>query len=816
MLRKGLLLLACSLCSAVVLAKPTPVFHVSQQPPPGFSHAAEAQTKQVDVYYDGLYVGQSTASFTATHVELTQPEHLVALIPGLVDADKIVHALSGQHANHFDASTTPTVAAVNFDPEQLRMDVLINSDYVAYQPISNHLIPASDAGFSWVQQINGATSGTSNEDHSDSFNVIQKSVLAYQQARLNSTLSIAKNGELEGANASNARFEQLNAEWQPSQYKLQGGVIRNVGSVLLTEQDLLGVSFSTSLDTVRDLQQVYGSQLEIFLPNPSQVSIFRKGRLLSSAFYPAGNQLLDTSTLPNGAYDVTLKIRNNQGSVREETRFYIKTEQVPPMAFPQYYANIGMVEMGETETGGLFPRFSKTPIYQLGASKRIRPSWGFSGSVTGSDKNAFFGAGVFFLTPYFHVIPQLIVGTDGDSGIAIAGQANIKKLVFTFNGRQIWGKDQHKMKHINGNQVNEDGFDPLTQNIRQLNLDLHLPLKDSDWGFLTTINKTENKESKYSYGPLVHFYVFQHRSYPSTLTLSATQSEKEFIALAQISTTLGSPSWQTDLHLGQRAVSIRDDHLDDKDLSHPGTVTGIRTTKRWMDDYERGLELSATANHDAKNNNIGASGRYSGTLGTLNGEVNRNSGSTTDNNTQFAANYENVIAYSEKKIALGGHKKGDTGVIVNIKDNHNGDQFDVYANNKKLARITSNQTRVIFLKPFKTYLITIKPVSDGYYSYSRRAKRLTLYKGNFKTISWKVSRDIILHTRVIDKNGNPVTHAKLKHSQATTDNEGYLQAQIPPKSKQLTLEKNNKTCHIKLPQLTLIHDFVAIEHLNCD
>ena len=58
------------------------------------------------------------------------------------------------------------------------------------------------------------------------------------------------------------------------------------------------------------------------------------GRLAGSRLYQAGNNALDTSALPDGAYTILLRIREPGGEVREERRFFVKNAQVAPLGQP--------------------------------------------------------------------------------------------------------------------------------------------------------------------------------------------------------------------------------------------------------------------------------------------------------------------------------------------------------------------------------------------------------------------------------------------------------------------------------------------------
>ena len=78
-----------------------------------------------------------------------------------------------------------------------------------------------------------------------------------------------------------------------------------------------GAAWETLTDTLKDGGNVFGSRLEVYLPVPSKVNVYRDERLIGTGFYPAGKQELDTSSFPDGAYTVQLEIIGQNGSRSE-------------------------------------------------------------------------------------------------------------------------------------------------------------------------------------------------------------------------------------------------------------------------------------------------------------------------------------------------------------------------------------------------------------------------------------------------------------------------------------------------------------------
>ena len=108
------------------------------------------------------------------------------------------------------------------------------------------------------------------------------------------------------------------------------------------------------LDNRADLEDQRGSELLVFLTRRSRVDVLRDGRLLTSGFYDAGQVRLPTRDLPTGAYPVTLRITDATGRSVEETRFFSKTNSIPPQDTDLWYVEGGALR--NTNTEGAFPQ----------------------------------------------------------------------------------------------------------------------------------------------------------------------------------------------------------------------------------------------------------------------------------------------------------------------------------------------------------------------------------------------------------------------------------------------------------------------------
>ena len=311
--------------------------------PAGFEDLSAPQTSLVDVFFLGQHVDVAMATFAPGSFAFVDPEAVVQRLPQIARPGAITLALSGElepnaalvcgtRSRPGCGTLQPDVAGIIFDADRFRVDVFIDPALLEPQLTqSPRFLPDPEAGFSALETIAVAAAG-STSDGSD-FTLRSSSLLAYDTSRLTAETSVSS--------ADGANLDVLAGEVDHRGWRYIGGLYRTALSSLLGERRLLGAGAASSIDTRLDREQVRGSPITVFLPIRAQVEIFREGRLLSSQGYPAGNQVVDTTALPEGAYEVTLRIRQIDGSVREETRFFAKTSAVPPRGAPRYVLEAG-------------------------------------------------------------------------------------------------------------------------------------------------------------------------------------------------------------------------------------------------------------------------------------------------------------------------------------------------------------------------------------------------------------------------------------------------------------------------------------------
>ena len=220
------------------------------------------------------------------------------------------------------------------------------------------------------------------------------------------------------------------------------------------------------------------------------------------------------------------------------------------------------------------------------------------------------------------------------------------------------------------------------------------------------------------------------------------------------------------------------------------------------------LALSTTGGYSQERKNINIQAQYQSDY--LDGQGSYSytrfnstaDGQVAQINKQYTLNLDSNIVYANGKLSFGYRQGLRSGVILDVKSNYPAD-VEVYANNTPITTVATNWPKAIFLAPYHTYRLTIEPKGTGSFSFNPDPKTVTLYLGNFETVTWNLAKNYILFAQVTSPAGKPLKDLLLeaKHQFDTTDENGYIQAGIETTQKQLVFRSvNGQACTVLIPK----------------
>ena len=777
-------------------------------PPPGFDDLLAPQTTVVDVYFGGQPVGSALATFAPGIFSFDDPFAVTQLIPGVASPTQVERSLTGEldpHPELVCGATNledcgvlePETAGVIFDSGRFQVDVFVNSSLLAIQAtdVERFLAPP-DTGFSGITALAGAASGASGEE--DQFNLRNRSIVAFRDARVRLDSSLSSDDDL--------IFDTAFAEHDQPGRRFAGGLFRTQGIELVGEEKIVGGYVGTSFDTRADLDQVSGTQLTVFLPRRSQVEIIREGRLISSQLLEAGNQALDTSLLPNGAYDVTLRIREIGGGDREEIRFFVKSLAIPPKDSPIFFLEGGM-RVDDIDPD-LFPDVTDTPLLRAGTTHRITDGLALGGGFITSDEQALLEAKALHVSRFAQINLAGIATTDEDLGVSASIAGRLGDFNYSLTGRRVWAGET-----VVAAAVDNEEFDPIVQSFEEARGSLAYRLGDITLGFQGNFREDSQADStSFSFGPTLSYRIFQDRRFNVTLRAEAARTQDEDVAFARLRFRFNSPRWRATATGGYRAEHARSsDTSEDSGVLADGSLT-------WRDQQLVPGDLSVTASafREPDLNTLQLGSDYASRLGRYSV-----AGAVEDRDNETETRYSATGALNwlttPTDIVLGGRDTLESAVIVAIGGTAEDTEFEVLIDNRPNGTLRSGQRLPIALPPYETYDIRVRPSSGALVDFDAKARSVTLYPGNVARVAWDVHPLRAIYGRALGPDGEPIAFSRMLNvvGDAVSDDLGYFQAEIGGGGPLVFRRPDGTQCAVALGELPADQDLISLGTVTC-
>ena len=394
----------------------------------------------MDVYFGGVRRGEAKIVATPDAVKIGDPAALVSLLPAVADRAAVEAALasadlpanSGRACSQTsDRSTcgrlSPEVAGVILDRDKLRLDVFLNPKLLAvHDNVETKYLPAPAGGLSIINAIGAVLSGRSGPGQ-DYYNLQDQLVLGDGTRRVRADLSYATGYGVEA--------ERLAAEWDRPELRFSAGALWAPGNELTGRRKVIGAGIESQIDTRLDKDEILGSPVVVYLDQRARVDVMRDGRVLNSAIYEAGNQQVDTSNLPEGSYQIVLRIDEPGRPTREERRFFTKSRRVPSRGRTDFFAFGGML-VDSADPGSLHP--SRHPFFQGGAARRLNESWALDGEIQATDRGGSAELAATWLMRLVQLRAAVVADLDGRyGGVVQVASSSASRLSFNLDLRHI-------------------------------------------------------------------------------------------------------------------------------------------------------------------------------------------------------------------------------------------------------------------------------------------------------------------------------------------------------------------------------------------
>ncbi len=786
-----IMLLAFAMSAFSTLANANdPYFLAAGNPPAGFEELSTTQRSLVDIYFGNRYLTSQLAAFSPGVIELPNPAEIVRLIGNLNDPTLITSTLTGELESNgelvclTESSTacgimeTP-VAGVIFDEGRFRVDVFVNRRFQLTRAAEvRKYLPPSDAGFALMQNFSAAVSGSSAEGSDNSYTLNGLTMAAFEENSLYWSWDYSNTNDF----SVNELFGQRDFEGQ--EYNLGLLSTSGFGFNLTSDQPMVGFRINSSDNTREDLDFSGGMPLEVFLPTRGRVEVHKDDRLIDSAFFEAGAQQLDTSGFPSGAYDIEIRILDENGTlIATETRFFAKQSQIPPMGEWLYFMETGRLVNRTSEQA--LPEITGQWLSRAGLSRRVFNTLAATGAVAINPQEALIEFGLYHFGYRYELSPSFMLVDNGSLGFTLNSRLTLGDLSLSGNYRRLWHDEPVEIA------TDDDGNEMpglLGTAFEQHSLSASLPLLDGSLGYRYSLNQSYDDNNEAQDPTRTHSLdyrrtLFRTFDYDGDITLSLSQSGETEIGLVSFSFRYRDDRWNFRA-TPQAEITRKNGETEQSER--------LRLSTSWDDGdlLDSNLRFDAGIEGGTGDERLDGSVQYANRYGRVSFSTNHTQGEA-GNTTSWGGSMNTSFITDGNIVALGGEDRSESALVVNLQGRP-GDVFDVRVNGQRRGYAIAGSSSIIALPPYEQYRVSLSPAGETLYSFDEREKSVTLYPGNVVTLDYEATPLQLLFGRLLF-NGVPMKGVVINGGlyPGSTDETGMFQLETRSDVGSLSVRMNN-------------------------
>jgi hypothetical protein len=783
--------------------------------PAGFTELARDREMLVDVYFGGRKVGETRVVAHPGYIRFRNPLEALGLIPNVIKSADLSDALSRELPSNAafvcpaDRSQDcgelePESVGIIFDESHFRVDLFVNRKWLRVMNTDAEVyLPSPTAPLSLTSSAGLALSGSS--ESSPVYNLQNRTIVGFRNARIRTDSSYATHLGL--------LVDTFVGEVDGPGVRYSAGLFWAPGIDLIGQRRILGVGVGTQFDTMRDRSAVTATPVVLFLSQPSRVDILVDGRLIDSHAYEAGNNLLNTVSLPAGSYPLLLRIHQPNGVVREERRFFAKTPDIPPMGKPIYYGYVGM--LANTRQGRPIS-LSNQLFYQIGAARRVSDNVALDLAVIGTSKMPIVSAGAWLMSSLGRLRVSGVVSTRGDYGALVqVSSGETGRLNINFDLRRIWSRDDKTLiplssyvdsfdsTPLNGNQVGDGSYTQISGSIGNRIGAAYLSV-------IGSLRKDKGHAVDYSIGPSLNWPVVNANGLQIALQANAQLTRGTTGGYIGVRMFFNSRKYSVTSTVGRRGLIS-----NDRSVASRWRQVGD-TTAQFAYGNEEGTEvaLSGGLTRELESTTAHAEGSVYSRFGSARGEILHDF--EQSKRTQYGLSLQTGAVVNRDDAIFGGRNLEESGLVISIDGSSRDAEFDILINGQPRGHLKAGERLPIFLPPYHAYSVRLRPLNAASVWYDSAARELTLYPGNVEHVTWHVEGLVTVFGRALKADGRPVAEAIVKSrrgiSQSNAD--GYFQIETSANDV-LSFENGDGVCRIKLQEMNRNRDYASVGKVIC-
>lgn len=784
--------------------------------PPGFVELAGERQVLVDIYFGGRKVGEAFAIAAPGRLRFQDGGAVAAMVPGILARADVASALGQALSTNSDricangngadcGVLAPAVAAIIYDEERFRVDLFVNPRLLEGAKGRGHgYLPVPDAPLGLTSAIGAAFAGSTGG--STTYNVQNRTIVGYRNARVRINSSLSSRLGLV--------VDDLVGELDDKDRRYSAGMFWTPGNEFIGQRRLIGGGLATQFDTSDDREALNGTPMILFLAQAARIELLIDGRLVGSGSYPAGNVAVDTSALPEGAYDVLLRVHQANGSVREERRFFVRNAKAPPMGHPTFHAFAGM--LANTRRGQPVS-VSDTFYFQAGGALRLNRAFALDAAALGTRHKAILQLGAWVIRPKARLRVAALASTAGDAGallqLSSAGQG---PLSFNFDLRRIWSGDGKALVPLPSyvdtfRSAPPIGAERADGSYTQATGSVGLRIGAGYVALVASYRKDRKLAADYSIGPSINWPVVTGNGVQLVLDASAQQTRTTTSAFAgaRLLFTSGGLSMLGSVGHGSQ------DARGASGSSAARLVGNVSAQYAHEDSHRTLVEVQAGADRGTATATAQAGASLYSRFGNLRADLLHNLEGS--GGTQYGVSLQSGIALSKSAAVLGGRELEPSAIQVSVEGDAPGAAFDVLVDDAVRGQVRPGERLSLFVPGYRTYQVRLAPRAAAAVSFDAAARAVTLYPGNVQALVWKTQSYFTMFAQAVAADGRPIANARVEtaRSVAQTDANGYFQLDVGRNDPITIAGKGGASCHLNAPSVAPEGDLASVGKVLC-
>lgn len=786
--RRGGTWLVAACCASLFAEVSASVFEVTDGVPAGFEALTVEQTTFVDIRFNGNIVGSSSVTGDDEYIRFDSPAAVTALLGGLKDpaavqflleqslpgnADRLCFSDGGPDGCGFiDADPV----AVIFDQHQSIIDVFVSQDLQEIQSRTGrqYLAPV-DSRISSIVSMDAVA--TALQDAPAAVSLSGRVLAGYGQGYIHAEADYNSQNERKRLRSMTLTHQRQDQKLSLGSYSFQpGGAINGF--------DLLGASVASSLDTRVDLEQAFSSELVVYLPRQSMVQLLVDERVYAARSYRSGNQVLDTTSLPDGSYELEIRITDSLTGSRSERRQFTKSARIPPRNQTIYRLAAGMPLHFNADH--VFPARVPLTVLSGNASRRIRERTSLTLGVSMLGKVDLLNSEYLILGSRFSSQLAASFGSHGTSAFAMRAAWSEGPLNLSVSGE--WFRSA-----LSG-PVDSDAFQLFPDDFRQLSFSISRQIRKTNVSLRSALRE-QNSE----------------RGWRASRTGSLTLRR----SLAFRNSMRGNIKFGLQRDSGENTINIDLVVSLGRDSGFSSTLSStIRRTGNDAQDHQLGVN---TQWHSAGNDEqqwkagaqlsssdtggeavVGASVEHRHFLASIDGQWSRQYGSDSISNV---ARFSTQLGLDMNGIALAGSEQTRAGVMLDVSGEPEDATYDIVIDGTRHGTGNIGSTRLVSLRPYGEYTLQILPRGMLASTMSQDTFTFTLLPGMLERIDVESRLRLLLIGTLVDEDGLLVEDAYIDRqpNPLLVESGGFIQLEASPGERIRVNLANSESCTFIVP-----------------